>query len=222
MAMDDDSRKQNAESTENDVSAPDMNPHEIDPHYVESQEMPMEGEVIEPAAQSGAETDGSDNTPSSMEDLRQELAQAQHSLKEYQETMLRLKAEEDNLRRRMQRDVENAHKYALERFVNELLPVKDSLEMGLEAASKPEATVDTLREGTELILKMLQDALGKFGVAEINPQNEKFNPEWHEAMTMLPAPPETEPGTVMVVHRKGYTLNDRLVRPAQVVVAQGQ
>ena len=119
----------------------------------------------------------------------------------------------------MTRDLENAHKYALEKLATELLSVKDSMEFGLEAASKPETDLKAVREGIALTLKMLADILDKFGIVEIDPQNEKFNPRWHEAMAMQPVPNVAE-GMVLYVHQKGYQLHDRLLRPARVIVAK--
>jgi molecular chaperone GrpE len=160
-----------------------------------------------------------DDISSPPEELSRQLAEAQKKITELQDAMLRQQAEQENLRRRMQRDLDNARKYALERFASDLLPVKDSLEMGMEAAAKPDASVETMREGSDLIVKMLQSMLEKFNITEINPLGQKFNAESHEAMVMLPNP-DMEPGTVMVVHQKGYRLNDRLLRPARVVVAK--
>ena len=135
------------------------------------------------------------------------------------ENVLRKQAELDNFQKRSIRDLENARKYALEKFASELLAVKDSMELGIEAASKPETALDAVREGMTLTLKMLSDALSKFNIVEINPVEEKFNPQWHEAMAMQPVP-NVEEGTVLYVHQKGYQLNERLLRPARVVVAK--
>lgn len=147
-------------------------------------------------------------------DLDQALAKADEHWKLY----LGAHAEMENLRKRTERDVQNAHKFALERFFGELLPVRDSLEMGLAAAN---GTVDIaqLREGVELTLRQLAAAMEKFGAREINPAGVKFNPAEHEAMAMLPTD-QAEPNTVMQVVQKGYLLNERLIRPAKVIVAQ--
>jgi len=131
--------------------------------------------------------------------------------------LLRARAEVENVRRRAERDVEHAHKFGLERLVSELLPVKDSLEMGIIAAT--DADQIKLREGMELTLKMMSAALTKFGVREVNPHNERFNPDLHQAMTVQPNT-TLPPNTVTAVYQKGYTLNDRLMRPALVVVSQ--
>lgn len=154
----------------------------------------------------------------SVEELVASLTAAEAKAEENWNQLLRVKAEADNIRRRAERDVENAHKYALEKFVNELLPVKDSLEMGLAAAGAEGADVAKVSEGIELTQKMLAGALGKFGVEEVDPQGQKFNPDLHQAMSMQDVP-DAEPNTVINVYQKGYKLNERLIRPAMVVVA---
>ena len=166
--------------------------------------------------ESQAETDST----ASDEHLQQQLAEAEAKAKEHWDQLLRVKAEQENLRRRHEREVENAHKYALERFVQELLPVIDSLEMGAEAAAAEGATLEKVREGTELTLKMLLSTIEKFGIQAVHPQGEPFNPEYHQAMSMLESP-EHAANTVMNVMQKGYTLNERLIRPAMVVVSKG-
>jgi len=147
-------------------------------------------------------------------DLDQALAKADEHWKLY----LGAHAEMENLRKRTERDVQNAHKFALERFFNELLPVRDSLELGLTAANGA-VDVAQLREGVELTLKQLAAAMEKFGVREINPLNARFDPNLHEAMAMAPID-QAEPNTVIQVVQKGYILNERLIRPAKVIVAQ--
>ena len=154
------------------------------------------------------------------EHLQQQLAEAEAKAKEHWDQLLRVKAEQENLRRRHEREVENAHKYALERFAQELLPVIDSLEMGAEAAAAEGATLEKVREGTELTLKMLLSTMDKFGIKAVHPEGEPFNPEYHQAMSMLESP-EHAANTVMNVMQKGYTLNERLIRPAMVVVSKG-
>ena len=148
------------------------------------------------------------------------LEDARNKADEHWNQSLRLQAEIDNLRKRNERDLANAHKFALEKFVAELLPVKDSLEMGLAAATEGEAIDPVkLQEGTELTLKMLGSALEKFGVQQVDPDGEKFNPEFHEAMSMQERA-DVEPNTVVAVIQKGYLLNERLVRPAMVMVSK--
>jgi len=145
-------------------------------------------------------------------DMVESLQQAEANLEEAQEQVLRLKAEMENLRRRSAREVENAHKYALERFVQELLPVIDSLEMGRDAVMAEGATLAKLQEGTDLTLKMLLSTIEKFGIKAVHPEGEPFDPELHQAMSMLESS-EHAPNTVMNVMQKGYLLNDRLDAP---------
>ena len=148
------------------------------------------------------------------------LEDARSKADEHWNQCLRMQAELDNLRKRAQRDLENAHKYALEKFAGELLPVRDSLEMGIAAAAQGQ-NVDPAKliEGSELTLKMLGTAMEKFGVTEVNPQGERFNPQFHEAMSIQPRA-DVEPNTVVTVVQKGYLLNDRLIRPAMVIVSK--
>lgn len=147
------------------------------------------------------------------------LSEAREEAAKHRDMALRLQADMENLRRRTRLDIENAHKFALEKFVNALIPAMDSMEMGLEAASKEEASIDSIREGLEMTFKQMLDILQNFNVERVDPKGEKFNPQLHEAMTMVPSP-DHESQTVMDVFQKGYTLNERLVRPARVIVAQ--
>jgi molecular chaperone GrpE len=124
----------------------------------------------------------------------------------------------ENLRRRQAVELEKAHKYALDSFVKELLGVRDSLELALEAASAESAEMGKLREGTDLTLKLLADVMGRFGVERLDPAGEPFNPDFHQAMTMQ-SRPDLAPNTVVKVIQKGYVLNGRLVRPALVIVS---
>ena len=147
-------------------------------------------------------------------DLDQALAKADEHWKLY----LGAHAEMENLRKRTEREVRNAHKFALERFFGELLPVRDSLEMGL-AAADGEVDVAKLREGVDLTLRQLMAAMEKFGAREVSALGVRFDPSEHEAMAMLPTD-QAEPNTVVQVMQKGYWLNERLIRPAKVIVAQ--
>lgn len=153
------------------------------------------------------------------QDLEAMLSETQKEADAQKELALRTLADMENLKRRTRIDIESAHKFALEKFVNALIPVLDSMEMGLEASVKDEATIDTIREGLEMTFKQTLDVLGQFNVERIDPQGEKFNPQHHEALTMVPSPAH-ESNSVMDVIQKGYLLNERLVRPARVVVAQ--
>jgi molecular chaperone GrpE len=158
------------------------------------------------AADSPAEDD---NAGPSIEELQ---AKADENWDRY----LRAAAEMENVRKRAVRDVEHARKYALENFGRELLDVKDSLEMGIAAADNADTV--SLLAGSEATLKMLAGTLERFGIAEIDPEGEPFDPEHHEAMTMQPSA-DVEPGSVLTVIQKGYILNGRLLRPARVIVA---
>jgi molecular chaperone GrpE len=159
------------------------------------------------------------DTDSTVAELEQKLAEAEARAQENWDKAVRAQAELENVRRRSQRDLENAHKFALEKFLHDLLPIHDSLEMGLVAASNEEADVAKLREGSELILKMFIDLMNKYDIEMIDPEGHLFDPEHHQAMTMLESP-DHEPNTVVSVMQKGYKLNDRLVRPAMVAVAK--
>ncbi|MCY4363854.1 MAG: nucleotide exchange factor GrpE [Gammaproteobacteria bacterium] len=150
--------------------------------------------------------------------LLQDIERLKMEVQESSDKAVRATAELDNIRKRTSRDIENAHKYALERFVSELLPVLDSMELGINASQSAE-DIESLREGMDLTLKMLFDRMGKFGVKTIDPAGEKFDPEWHEAVSMQELE-GSEPGQVVTVMQKGYELNGRLVRPAMVVVAK--
>ena len=152
------------------------------------------------------------------EGLQRELDQALAKADEHWKLYLGAHAEMENLRKRAEREVQNAHKFALERFFGELLPVRDSLELGLAAASDA-VDIAKLREGVELTLKQLTTAMEKFGAREVNPLGAKFDPGQQEAMAMLPTD-QAEPNTVVQVVQKGYLLNERLIRPAKVIVAQ--
>ena len=147
--------------------------------------------------------------------LAAQLCQAEEKAAEHHDAWLRAKAETENVRRRAQEDIAKASKFAIERFAKELIVVKDSLEAGL-AAENP--SVDSLRAGTELTLKQLIAAFEKSQLREINPVGEKFDPHFHQAISMIES--DQEPNTVVNVLQKGYLLADRVLRPALVTVAQ--
>lgn len=157
--------------------------------------------------------------PESPEQLVALLEDARVKADENWDQLLRARAEIENIKRRHEIELEKAHKFALDGFVRELLPVRDSLELGHDAAQDGQADVDKLREGTELTLRMLSGAMTKFGVEKVDPEGEPFNPEYHQAMTMQPRD-DVPPNTVVAVVQKGYLLNGRLVRPAMVMVSQ--
>ena len=148
--------------------------------------------------------------------LEAQLEQAQAKASENWDQFIRAKAEMDNLRRRSVKDLENAHKFGIEKFVTELLPVLDSMVMGLAVE---DASAESLREGMELTMNMLEKMMEKLGIEEIDPLNEKFDAAKHQAMTTQPSA-EVEPNTVLAVMQKGYSLNERLIRPAMVIVSK--
>jgi molecular chaperone GrpE len=150
-----------------------------------------------------------------IEALQASLAAAESRAAESKDLYMRALAEIENVRKRAARDVEQAHKFALERFANDLIGVKDSLELGLASGGG----ADALRAGTEATLKLLAKAFERAGVSEVVPQGETFNPELHEAMAAQPSA-EHAPDTVTQVVQKGYQLNGRLLRPARVIVAR--
>jgi molecular chaperone GrpE len=176
-------------------------------------------EIEESTNDSGADSI-KEGDPSAHEELTLMLEDARNKADEHWNQVLRSNAELENTRRRARQDVENAHKFALEKFALELLPVKDSLEMGLAAVNTDgdDATAQ-LKEGAELTLKMLTTAMEKFGIETMGSEGEPFNPEIHQAMSMQESV-DHEPNMVMAVMQKGYQLNDRLIRPAMVVVSK--
>ncbi|PKH05228.1 nucleotide exchange factor GrpE [Moritella sp. Urea-trap-13] len=151
--------------------------------------------------------------------LEAELAKATASAAEFKDTALRAKADADNIRRRAAIDIDKAKKFALEKFANELLPVIDNMERGLQHADKSNEALVPLIEGIELTAKSLESALEKFGVKSVNPEGEAFNPELHQAMSMIESA-DVAPNTVITVMQKGYELNGRLIRPAMVMISK--
>lgn len=176
----------------------------------------VEGEVIE--ATGDVELDASTESVDH-EDPHLLLEDARNKADEHWNLYMRTQAEMDNLRKRAERDVQNAHKFGVEKLIGELLPVMDSMEMGMAATDGKDEATAKLVEGMELTLKMFADALQKVGITPVDPMGEVFNPEFHQAMSMIENP-DAEPNTVMAVMQKGYVLNERLVRPAMVVVAK--
>lgn len=192
-----------------------------------SEEHPLQEnqqETAVPAPQPEGEVAPNDDAapaeaPISAEQLTAALAQAMKSAEENWDKLVRTQAEMENLRRRTEKDLQNVHKYALEKFAKELLVVLDSLELGIQAATGDSPEVAKLREGTELTLKQFCSVLEKFDVLPVDPMGQRFNPDLHQAMAMEPSA-SAEPNTVVKVFQKGYLLNDRLLRPAMVVIAQ--
>jgi molecular chaperone GrpE len=164
---------------------------------------------------------GGGSEAGSVDDLAAQLAAAREEVAALKDQALRGQAEAENIRRRAARDVENAHKFALEKFASELLPVIDSLEKAVESAeaSGDSADANAIGEGVELSLKLFLDVLEKAGISRIYPVGEPFDPQLHEAMAMVENP-DAEPNSVLDVMQAGYTLNGRLVRAAMVVVSK--
>ena len=151
--------------------------------------------------------------------LDEVLARLHEDVADARDAALRAQADAQNVTRRAEQDVEKARKYALERFCSELLPVVDNLERALEATVGDDEIVKPIAEGVELTLKSFQDALKKFNIEAVDPQGEPFDPQLHQAMSMVENG-EVEPNTVIAVMQKGYTLNGRLVGPAMVMVSK--
>ena len=154
-----------------------------------------------------------------VESLRTRLDAAREDAERERDVALRARAEVENVRRRATRDVEQAHRFGVEGLVRELLPMRDSLELGIGAAREEGSTVEALAEGTEMTLRMLTAALEKFGAVEVDPAGEDFDPRFHEAMSMQEAE-GVESGKVIQVFQKGCLLHGRVVRPAMVVVSR--
>ena len=174
-------------------------------------------ETPEEVIADSAETEENEvaDTEVTIESLQEELETVRASADKNWDTVLRMKAEADNQRKRTEKQVQDAHKFAIQKFVSELLPVVDSLEMGITA----EGDIDKIREGMKLTMDVFNSSLAKFSVEVVDPLGEKFDPELHQAMAMQPSE-EYEEGHVSAVMQKGYTLSGRLVRPAMVMVVK--
>ncbi len=184
----------------------------------------LDAEQTEQVENNAEETQSSEQLTNRIQELEEALENAEAKSNENWEHYLSARAEADNIRKRAERDVSNAHKYALEKFIPELLSVKDSLELGAKAAKESVAETENAQmqsfiEGSDMAITMFADTLKKFGVEMVDPMGELFNPELHQAMTMVPNP-DVAPNTVIEVVQKGYTLNERLVRPAMVIVSK--
>ncbi|WP_430283773.1 nucleotide exchange factor GrpE, partial [Pseudoalteromonas sp.] len=151
--------------------------------------------------------------------LEAALLSTEQRLKDQQDSVLRAKAEVENMRRRSEQEIDKARKFALNRFAEELLPVIDNLERAIQAADMENEAIKPVIEGVELTHKTFIGVIEKFGLKEINPEGEAFNPEFHQAMSIQESP-DHESNTVMFVMQKGYELNGRVVRPAMVMVAK--
>lgn len=175
------------------------------------------GQEIAPES---AELDGQPEAAPEEAAVEAELAAARAEVANLQDQLVRSQAEIQNIRRRAEADVEKAHKFGVEKFASEMLAVVDNLERAIAACVAEDDATQAIREGVELTLTGLLNTLTKFNVAVVNPENEPFNPELHQAMSMVDVA-EVAPNTVLTVMQKGYTLNERLLRPAMVVVSKG-
>jgi molecular chaperone GrpE len=164
-------------------------------------------------------TEEVESAEGNQQDLIKLLEDARAKADDHWDQLMRTRAELENIRKRNQRDLEHAHKFALEKFSTDLLQVWDSLELGHQAALDEQVDVEKLREGTELTLKLLVDVMQKYGVEQVDPDGEPFNPEFHQAMSMQERD-DVAPNTVVAVVQKGYLLNNRLLRPAMVMVSK--
>jgi len=199
----------NVQNAEKFMSSKEQNT----PNEQVSEEIQQDQQHVD--AETTAEVDPRDER---IAQLEAELAQSQTGVRDAQ---LRAQAEIENIRRRTEMDVEKAHKFALEKFANELLPVIDSLERALEVADKDNAELASMIEGIELTLKSLLGAVRKFGVEVVGDTNVPFNPEIHQAMSMMESD-DMAPNHVLMVMQRGYTLNGRLLRPAMVAVTKAK
>ena len=188
-------------------SKQDENPLEENEQEAQSDEQSTEETVVDFIDSEDGEV--------TIESLQEELETVRASADKNWDTVLRMKADADNQRKRTEKQVQDAHKFAVQKFVGELLPVADSLEMGMAA----EGDIDKIREGMKLTMDVFNSSMAKFSVEAVEPLGEKFNPELHQAMAMQPSE-EYDEGHVSAVMQKGYTLSGRLVRPAMVMVVK--
>lgn len=196
-----------------------------------TEENKIKEEELQQQAEQEAEVVGTDadiewNEETELDEQEGKVAQLEAALltseakvQDQQDSVLRAKAEVENMRRRTEGEIDKARKYALNKFAEELLPVIDNLERAIQAADTDNEATKPLLEGVELTHKTFVDTVSKFGLKEINPEGETFNPEMHQAMSIQESP-DHEPNTVMFVMQKGYELNGRVIRPAMVMVAK--
>lgn len=180
------------------------------------EQQPQAEEVVE--EQVGEEQDSAQEQPT-VDAVQAEIEALTEQLVTAQDQAVRAQAEAQNARRRAEQDVEKAHKFGLEKFVKDLLPVIDNLDRALSTLDREDEAQKSVVEGIDLTLKSFTDTLVKYKVEVVDPAGEPFDPQLHQAMTMVPNP-DMEPNTVMDVFQKGYTLYGRLVRPAMVVVSK--
>ena len=180
-------------------------------------QMEADVEAAVEAAEQHAEQEQSPEAEIAM--LYAELETAKQTIADQKDSVVRAAADVDNMRRRAAQDVEKAHKFALEKFANELLPVIDNLERAIEFSDKENETLKPLLEGIDMTVKSFNDAVAKFGVEIVNPQGEQFNPDFHQAMSIQPSN-DVSPNTVLAAMQIAYTLNGRLLRPAMLIVSK--
>lgn len=186
----------------------------------QSEESVSQKQEARQAEASGRDDNAGAGEQEPLDELQQALESAMAQIEAFKDQALRAEAEMQNVRRRAERDVANAHKFGLERFLTNLLPVVDALEKSIEAAEQAAQLDDPITEGVRLCLKLLTDQLDKENVAAVDPVGEPFDPQYHQALSMIDSP-DMEPNSVVLVVQKGYTLNERLVRPALVMVSKG-
>lgn len=203
--------KTKEDKSQQEETSPELVNGQVEAEEVVTEEASSDGEAEEPTVEEDLVS----------ADLQLALTDAKKEAEENWNKALRIQADFDNFRRRMDRELEGARKFAIEKLVVELLNVKDSVDMGLQAAKDGEADIEKLCEGLALTLKQFETVFEKFNIKEINPLGEEFNPEFHEAMTMAPSE-EVAENHVLSVFQKGYVLNERLIRSAKVVVAKGK
>ncbi|GIU09633.1 MULTISPECIES: nucleotide exchange factor GrpE [Shewanella] len=180
----------------------------------------VEGELLTEGSDEASLMDELTQANFRVEELEKALQEAQSTVDSQKDSVIRAAAEVDNIRRRAAIDVEKARKFALEKFANELLPVLDNMERALQGTDAEAEATKAIYEGVELTAKSFVSAVEKFGLTQVDPQGEAFNPELHQAIGMQPST-DFPANTVMMVMQKGYTLNERLLRPAMVMVSQG-
>lgn len=198
------------------MSEQEKDPKNAEPQVETAEEQQAEAQVEAATADAESSEPEQLSAEEKLAEVEAELAKVKKALGEAD---IRAQAEIQNVRKRAERDVQHARKFALEKFAGDLLSVADNLERGLAALDADDDALQGAREGIELTLKSLLDAFAKYNLEQISPSDEPFNPELHEAMTMVPVP-NVEPNTVIDVLEKGYQLNGRLIRPARVVVSK--
>ena len=191
--------------------------------HTQAEQEPVANNAAEPELQAAADVEIAAEPAAiaeeSVEELIEKLNVAEQKAQENWDKMLRMQAEMENMKRRIQKDLESAHKFALEKFAKDLLNVIDSLELGIQASTGTSPEVVKLREGSELTLKQFEATLARFNVLPVESIGLPFNPEVHQAVTTQPSA-DVAPNTVINVFQKGYLLNERLLRPAMVVVSK--